>query len=205
MLHDVQTVVCEHLFRDCLDTAAFSDRTADTVGPGGHIAVVHTVGVAVQMLGLVCKGWRSALHASIDDQASARIPAFLFESVVDGLELCHCDQYPEPWKLASGECPDAECLHSMQVGGDFVASVAFVRKRDANGRNVLTVQYACPSRADGPAGVNVSEARVVQIPDACWVPGSLACEGLCDECVDWFDEQSAVLVPWLGEQRERCA
>jgi hypothetical protein len=53
--------------------------------------------------------------------------------------------------------------------------------------------------------VNVSEERVVQIPDACWVPGSLAREGLSDECVEWFDEQSAVLVGWLGEQRERCA
>jgi hypothetical protein len=125
--------------------------------------------------------------------------------VVDDLELCHCDQYPDPWRLTLGGYPDSQCLHSMQVGGDFVASVAFVRGRDDRQCNVLTVQYAAQARADGPVGVNTSPARVVQIPDACWVPDSLSCAHLRDECVDWFDEQSAVLVHWLGEQREICA
>jgi hypothetical protein len=94
------------------------DRTEDQdrADVGGHIAVVHTVGLPVQMLGLVCKGWLASLHEIIDRQADDSIPDFLAESVADGLDLCHCDQYPDPWELAFGAYPDSETLHRVQVG-----------------------------------------------------------------------------------------
>jgi hypothetical protein len=49
----------------------------------------------------------------------------------------------------------------VQVGGDFLASVAFVRRRNEHGRHVLTVQYAAKARADGPPGANLGDSEVL--------------------------------------------
>ena len=91
----------------------FSDKTEDSTCPGGHttvgghITIVHTVAAQVQMLALVSKAWIAALNEYIDRQTDDRIPDFIADTVLDGLDLCHCDQYADPWDLALGEVADS--------------------------------------------------------------------------------------------------
>jgi hypothetical protein len=205
MLPDVQTLVCKHVFCDCLETEIFSDKTSHNTNLSAHIALVHLVPPAVQMFALVSKAWLRALNEQVDRQAEDKVPNFLANSVLDGLELCHCNQYPDPWDMVFGKPEDSELLHTMQVGGDLIAFVTFTRKRNELKRHVLTIQYGAKSTAAASTSDKLSPELTVVIPTSCWVPDELSTAEIRDVCIDWYEHQREAIADWLYEQHEALA
>jgi hypothetical protein len=111
--------------------------------------------------------------------------------------------------MTLGNPEESQLLHSMQVGGELVASVLFVRKRNEEKRHVLAMQFGAkpksPHPSDDPTAVMLSPPNIVQIPLECWVPDPFACKEIKLRCIAWYEQQSDVLTQWLEAQRAALA
>jgi len=166
MIHDVQTLVLKSLLSDHIRPTLWDNEEEQEPehAPGGMAIVMLNVPRPLLVARRVCKSWRAEVETYVLEETKSVIQLMVVMCVNKSIQLCHCDQYPDPRAL-----PDRSIYRLSGYLGDFeILGVSLLRQRLENGAHQLVVQCGVLDDA-AEEGVQHSPEEIVPMPDVCLV------------------------------------
>lgn len=197
VIPDTQNLVLHSLFPDRLRPTYWQTEVDPDERPSGFAIVMLSVPPALQIARLVSKEWQREVEDYLRKQVDIIIATVVRMSVQQAIEICNCDQYPDPRAL-----PDETlCRFSAFLGQKEAFSVMVLRNRLESGQHELIVQCAYADTATG-GDARLSPERIMVLPAHSFVSAIDFTPEQYQEYAEWDAAETAALERWFDDQQE---